>query len=182
MGINFYPAPTQNVAIDSNGNTVKVANNTGLINSGNPLNVTTNGVTQNVSVVNNSIVAKSIKSALNVNTTQTLVTLANPSNHLIIHSITISQHITSGANGDRLGMNVGYATTSGGYTQSNTNSPPTTSTTILSNYYDKGSETLSFGETGIKLPAGNNVYFFLDDYNTTNVNYVISIVYREVTP
>lgn len=180
MGINFYPAPAQDVSIVTNGNTVKVANNTGLINSGNPLNVTTNGATQNVSVVNNSIVAKSIKSALNVNTTQTLVTLANPSNHLIIHSITISQHVTSGGAGDRLGMNVGYATTSGGYTQSETN--PTTSTTIHSNYWEKGSETLSFGETGIKLPAGNNVYFFADDYNAGNINFIISIVYREVTP
>jgi hypothetical protein len=180
MGINIYPTPTQNVTIDSNGNTVKVANNSGLINNGNPLSVTTNGVVQNVSVVNNSIIAKSIKSALNINTTQTLVTLANPSNHLIIHSITISQHITSGNAGDRLGLNVGYATTSGGYTQSDTN--PTTSTTIHSNYWEKGSETLNFGETGIKLPAGNNVYFFVDDYNTTNVNFVISITYREVTP
>ena len=161
MGIQQFPVPTQNVSV---ANTPNVAFAT----------------PQTVVLQNSAVTATTIKSALNVNTTQTLKTLVNSSNHLVIHSITISQHITSGTQGDRLGLMVGYATTSGGYVQSETN--PTTSTTIASCYEDKGTATYAFGETGMKLPAGNNLYFFLDDYNTTNVNFAITLVHREVTP
>lgn len=162
MPIIQYPAPTQIVSFNNVAQPVSV--------SGIPT----------VAIQSNAVVAKTIKSAANTNATQTLHTLSNSSNHLVIHSLTIAQHITSGNQGDRLGLMVGYATTSAGYVQSDTN--PTTSTTFASCYEDKGTVTYNFGETGLKLPAGNNIYFFYDYYNNSSANFAITVVYREVTP
>jgi hypothetical protein len=147
-----------------------------------PQQVTFGGVTQPVSVGGTIIVtqtggATNSKStgriALTNDTTPKLIHTTTSGKALVIHSITISQHITSGNQGDRLGTIV-YPHTDGSSTQQGKG--------IVSSFEHQGTETISFPNGGLKLPAGENLYFFHDCYGNFSVNLRVDFTYSEVTP
>ena len=111
-------------------------------------------------------------SLINNNTAQNLVILSDPSNRLIVHSISISNHLFGSAN-DQLGVSVHSSAT--GVAVSNSNA-------IANSYEAKGTSVFNY-DSGLKLPAGVNLYYRFD-YNGTSmsVNGFITIVYSEVSP
>ena len=145
--------------------------------------VTFGGVTQPVSVSGGTIIVTQTGGATAGKSTGR-VALVNDVNAkllhtttggqaLVIHSVTISQHITSGNNGDRLGTAVYY------HNDAVTTQP---SKTISSNFADKATTTVSFPNGGLKLPAGQNLYYYHDCYGNFSANLRVDFTYSEVTP
>ena len=163
MGINFYPAPTQDVSIVTTGNTVKVANATGGITSVNPLDVKMSGN-----------LFKSFKGNSTNITGQSILTVGT-STALVIHSITISQNLTTNnpPDGSRLGVTV-FA---------NTTSTLSDNKILATNYEFDGTTFHNFPNGGVKLTAGDDLWVCADQYDALGLfyNFTVTIAYSEVT-
>lgn len=172
MGINIYPAPTQDVSINTSGNTVKVANNSGVITTANSLDVKLTNV-PTVKIDNLANLYKSLKGFSNNVTGQSLLTTST-SSFLVIHSITISQNCTTNnpVDGDRLGVIV-FA---------NTTSTLADAKIIASNYEFDGTHNYVFANGGLKMIAGDDLWVCADQYNANGIgyNFTVSVCYTEV--
>ena len=156
MGVSIYPVQPQQVTFGGVQQPVQVANTVNVYQ--------TNWASDGVS---------SGRIALSSDTNAKLFRTTTAGKCVVVHSITLSQHHTSGNNGDRLGLCF-YYHTDGSSTQQNK--------VIASNFGDKGTATISFPNGGLKVPAGNNLYYFYDSYGTFTANCRIDVTYSEVTP
>lgn len=153
MGISIYPTPQSTVTFNGQQPVYFID-------------------PQNVNVLEKSSSFGSVKFSLTDNkTAQNFVLLSSPSNRLVIHSVTISNHLF-GNTGDRLGVRVHASGTGGGITDSNV---------IACNYDHLGTKTFNY-DSGLKLLAGVNLYYSFDYIGTSmSVNGLVTVVYREVS-
>lgn len=156
MGVNVYPVQPQQVTFGGVQQPVQVAN------------------TVNVYQTNWGTTADSSgRIALNGDTSPKLIHQTTAGQALVIHSVTISQHYTSGSAGDRLGISVYHHSDASSTQQGKV---------FASNFFDKGTITISFPNGGLKLPAGQNLYYFVDNYGAYTINGRVDVIYSEVTP
>ena len=156
MSINIFPPQPQQVTFGGVQQPVQVQ---GTVNV-NQTNWSTTGKSTGRVALTNDINAK-------------LLHTTTGGQALVIHSVTISQHITSGNQGDRLGTAVYY------HNDAVSTQP---SKTITSNFADKGTTTICFPNGGLKLPAGQNLYYYHDCYGNFTANLRVDFTYSEVTP